>query len=74
MLRENCYFKNGIIDKSKYDYNTNKTAKNIMSELKKLGVSLDNTIQIINSNTQVIGLVVNYKGKNIKRKGYKMDK
>ena len=65
MLRENCYFKNGIIDKSKYDYKTNKPTKNIFKELKKLGVSLNNITQIINSNSQVIGLIVNYKGKNI---------
>ena len=65
MLRENCYFKNGIIDKSKYDYKTNKTSKIIMSELKNLGISLNNITQIINSNSQVIGLVVDYKGKNI---------
>ena len=38
MLRENCYFKSGIIDKTRYDYKTNKTSKQIMNELKKIGV------------------------------------
>ena len=65
MLRENCYFKNGIIDKTKYDYKTNKTSKEIMSHLKNMGVKLSNIIQIINNNGQVIGLLVDYNNKNI---------
>ena len=65
MLRENCYFKSGIIDRTKYDYKTNKTSKQIMSQLKKLGASPENVIQILNSNSQVIGLLVNYNDKNI---------
>ena len=65
MLRENCYFKSGIIDKTKYDYKTNKTSKQIMNELKKIGIGLNNIIQVVNSNSQVIGLLVEYNNKNI---------
>ena len=65
MLRENCYFKSGIIDKTKYDFKLNKTSRQIMSELVKLGTNIKNIIQIINSNSQVIGLLVKYNNKNI---------
>ena len=58
MLRENCYFKDGIIDKTKYDYKINKPSKEIMNELKNIGVNINNIVQIINNNGQVIGLLV----------------
>ena len=65
MLRENCYFKNGIIDKTKYDYNINKPSKKIMEELVKIGVNSNNILQIVNSNSQVIGLLALYNNKKI---------
>ena len=65
MLRENCYFKSGIIDKTKYDYKMNKPSKLIINELKKIGLGNENIIQIVNSNTQVIGLLVDYNSKQI---------
>ena len=65
MLRENCYFKSGIIDNTKYDYKTNKTSSQIISELKQMGVVSSNVIQILNSNSQVIGILVNYNNKKI---------
>ena len=64
MLQDSCYYKNGIIDKTKYDFNLNKPLKSIINELKKLGIK-SNITQVINSNSQVIGLIVNYNDKNI---------
>ena len=64
MLQDSCYYKNGIIDKTKYDFNLNKPSKIIIKELKNLGIK-NNITQIINSNSQVIGLIVNYNDKNI---------
>ena len=64
MLQDSCYYKNGIIDKTKYDFNLNKPSKSIINELKKIGIK-SNITQVINSNSQVIGLIVNYNEKNI---------
>ena len=65
MLQDSCYYKNGIIDKAKYDFNLNKPSKIIIKELKKIGINKSNIVQVINSNSQVIGLIVNYNDKNI---------
>ena len=65
MLQDSCYYKSGIIDKTKYDYKLNKSSTSIITQLIKIGVNVDNIIQILNSNSQVIGLLVNYKNKKI---------
>ena len=65
MLQDSCYYKSGIIDKTKYDYKLNKPSQSIISQLKKIGINIENITQILNSNSQVIGLLVNYKNKNI---------